>query len=200
MNASKSKFTWFHFCVDDEDDLDPLNDFLSRHRVIDLERKWVARNQKTWLVVLVETWDSVPLPKGRSDKKSQDARKGLTEAQGTVFDRLRDFRRDRSKEQGVPAYTLFTNNQLRCIVEGEMVELKQLAEVPGLGKARLERYGQEIVDICRDVFSSGDVLLPSEDLSSENLQTAKRPQTGKRSQTANTTQTGVPKPIEDENP
>ncbi len=68
-----------------------------------------------------------------------------------LFDALRAKRTELAKQQGVPPYVIFHDSVLRDMTGFKPQTLSALAELPGIGAAKLERYGQEFLDVIRDV-------------------------------------------------
>jgi superfamily II DNA helicase RecQ len=66
---------------------------------------------------------------------------------GPLFERLKAWRRDRAKADGVPAYVVFHDATLAAIAEEQPVNRAALASVSGVGPAKLERYADEILEI-----------------------------------------------------
>jgi ATP-dependent DNA helicase RecQ len=64
-----------------------------------------------------------------------------------VFDRLRTWRSERAKEQGVPAYVIFNDATLREIATTLPSSLAGLGKVSGIGETKLARYGQQVLDV-----------------------------------------------------
>ncbi|MFN2628075.1 MAG: ATP-dependent helicase [Gaiellaceae bacterium] len=62
-----------------------------------------------------------------------------------AFGLLRDWRLERAKADEVPAYVVFHNSTLAEIAERQPRTLTELARVPGVGPAKLERYGQDVL-------------------------------------------------------
>jgi len=79
------------------------------------------------------------------------ARKGRTVAPpaggGPLFDRLKVWRKDRAKQDGVPAYVVFHDATLTEIADRKPSTRDQLASVPGVGPAKLDRYADEVLAI-----------------------------------------------------
>jgi DNA helicase-2/ATP-dependent DNA helicase PcrA len=61
------------------------------------------------------------------------------------FDALKQWRLERAKADEVPAYVVFHNSTLAEIAERQPRTLADLARVPGVGPAKLERYGDEVL-------------------------------------------------------
>jgi DNA helicase-2/ATP-dependent DNA helicase PcrA len=59
---------------------------------------------------------------------------------------LKEWRLKRSKADEIPAYVVFHNSTLAEIAERRPQTIAELASVPGVGPAKLERYGRELLD------------------------------------------------------
>ncbi|MER6446682.1 ATP-dependent DNA helicase UvrD2 [Streptomyces venezuelae] len=65
-----------------------------------------------------------------------------------LYERLRDWRAVQSKEQGLPAYCVFTDKTLMAIAEAAPSEAGELSMISGVGGRKLDRYGAEVLAIC----------------------------------------------------
>ena len=61
------------------------------------------------------------------------------------FDALKAWRLTRAREDDVPAYLVFHNSTLEEIAARRPRSLDELAAVPGVGPAKLERYGEGVL-------------------------------------------------------
>jgi len=68
-------------------------------------------------------------------------------ADGPLFERLKAWRRERAKADGVPAYVVFHDATLAAIAEEQPTNRAALATVQGVGPTKLERYADELLDI-----------------------------------------------------
>ncbi len=57
------------------------------------------------------------------------------------FERLRELRLELAREEGVPAYIVFGDRVLRAMAESRPGTPEELLALPGVGPAKLERYG-----------------------------------------------------------
>jgi ATP-dependent DNA helicase RecQ len=62
-----------------------------------------------------------------------------------LFDALREARRALAAEAGVPAYVIFHDSTLREIAAARPSSLAELAKVNGVGRTKLERYGDAMI-------------------------------------------------------
>jgi ATP-dependent DNA helicase RecQ len=66
-----------------------------------------------------------------------------------AFERLRAWRAATAKEQGVPAYVVFHDATLRQIATEEPADVAALGTISGVGSAKLEKYGEQILEVLR---------------------------------------------------
>jgi len=77
-------------------------------------------------------------------KKKSD-RAALPGAAGALFETLRAERSRLAREQNVPAYVIFHDATLAAIATARPATLDQLAEIPGMGRTKLDRYGAAVL-------------------------------------------------------
>jgi len=96
---------------------------------------------------------SVPWPAGVSQDPADP-----------LFSRLREWRLVVSKEQGVPAYVVFSDATLQAIAATRPASLGELAGIPGVGAVKLDRYGAAVLELCAAAgvppVSPGDQATP----------------------------------------
>jgi len=67
-----------------------------------------------------------------------------------VFERLRTWRTSVAKELGMPPYVIFHDSTLRLIAASPPSTLNELRQINGVGDAKLEKYGEAILDVLAD--------------------------------------------------
>jgi ATP-dependent DNA helicase RecQ len=67
-----------------------------------------------------------------------------------VYESLRTWRRDVSKQHGVPAYTVFHDSTLRELARVRPQTLNELRSISGIGATKLERYGEALLERLRE--------------------------------------------------
>ncbi len=63
--------------------------------------------------------------------------------------RLRDWRLERAKADNVPPYVVFHDSVLHAIAEARPSSLGELAQIAGVGPAKLDRYGPDLLELVR---------------------------------------------------
>jgi ATP-dependent DNA helicase RecQ len=88
----------------------------------------------------------------REKKRRRAAKAVVTDPQvaaGPVDDvllaRLRTWRTERSKKDGVPPYCVFHDKTLQAIASARPRDLVALLDVPGLGPRKAEKYGEHVL-------------------------------------------------------
>jgi len=85
---------------------------------------------------------------GRSGSSSSVASQ-LSPEDETLFQELRRWRSDTAREQGVPAYVILHDKTLRELAEIRPTSRGLLATISGLGSAKIEHYGEELLSLIR---------------------------------------------------
>jgi DNA helicase-2/ATP-dependent DNA helicase PcrA len=67
----------------------------------------------------------------------------------STFTRLAEWRRDRARRDGVPAFVIAHDATLRAIAAARPVDETALSAIAGIGPVKVERYGAEICDVIR---------------------------------------------------
>jgi len=71
-----------------------------------------------------------------------------------LFERLREWRRARAADDGVPAYCVFTDATLTALAEMRPGNAAGLASVPGIGRSKIDKYGDTVLELCAAQSSS----------------------------------------------
>lgn len=125
-----------------------MNRFLDGHRVVAIDRQFVQDGPNSaWALCITYLQSSGRPPPGRRGRI--DYREVLSEPDFTVFAKLRALRKTLADTEGVPAYALFTNEQLAEMVQRRVRTLSALREIDGVGEGRVEKYGKEFIDILQ---------------------------------------------------
>lgn len=84
-----------------------------------------------------------PKPKPSRDRveRRQAAAQSLSERDQSLFQALREKRLEMARAQNVPPYVIFHDRTLMELAAARPASRAQMANVPGVGEAKLERYG-----------------------------------------------------------
>jgi ATP-dependent DNA helicase RecQ len=87
---------------------------------------------------------------GRSSRGGATVGIDPDSAQGAVFERLRALRKRLASEQGLPPYVIFHDSTLREMAIRRPLTLDEFAALPGVGQAKLSRYGEHFIAALRE--------------------------------------------------
>ncbi len=133
-----------------------LNAFLRSHRVITVDRQFVSDGANSYWSICVTFVEGRASAPSDSSKKRIDYREVLNERDFAVFARLRTLRKTLAEQEGVPAYALFTNEQLAEIVRRNVNSKRALGEITGVGEARVEKYGEAFLTALKEASAESE--------------------------------------------
>lgn len=135
--------------TDTGEQLSELNRFMAGHKVLEVEQRFF-QNEKGggWSFCVRHIPGSAASGQTTGSGKAKvDYKQVLSESEFAVFSRLREIRKILSSEDGVPAYAVFTDEELAGIVrQGEPTE-KGMLSVAGIGEKKITRYGRQMIEM-----------------------------------------------------
>ena len=125
---------------------DELNTFLRSQRIINVEKKLIDSERGTGWVFLIEYGtENSKNPSGSSQRI--DYREVLNSTEYSLFDKLRNLRKEIADKSGLPVYAIFTNEQLAVMVKKPPKTVKDLFLIPGIGESRVKQYGEKFLNL-----------------------------------------------------
>ena len=88
-----------------------------------------------------------PERRRRDTNRALGVGEALSAEAEAVFERLRRKRREIASAQGVPPYVVFQDTTLRAMAVQRPETLEQMRALPGVGDAKLERYGAAFLGV-----------------------------------------------------
>ncbi len=136
-----------------------LNAFLQQHPGAMIERHFIADGANSaWAVCCTITNSTFPdtakktaSAQGSQGKHRIDYREILSPEHFARFAILREVRNNLAKEQGVPPYAIFSNQQLAEVAQLKTLDSSSIAAISGVGRKRVERYAVVLIDALKDL-------------------------------------------------
>ena len=125
-----------------------LNIFCSQHRISFIEKHLIADGADSFWSICVSWLEGEGAPSQAADNRNKstvDYKQILSESDFNVYVELRNLRKTMADQQNVPPYALFTNEQLAAMVQQRVVTKAELLQIPGVGKSRLDKYGESFL-------------------------------------------------------
>ncbi|MGH7738743.1 MAG: DNA helicase RecQ, partial [bacterium] len=112
-------------------------------------------NENSWAVlkegkkVFLREDPIVEKPKrgARKEKISAGPAMPLNEKASSLFEALRSLRLALAKDQNLPPYVVFHDSALREMAARHPKTLAEFAQIPGVGEAKLKRYGPDFLEV-----------------------------------------------------
>jgi ATP-dependent DNA helicase RecQ len=105
-------------------------------------------NALSWEVLRKQrsVWIAVPRTAAKPTSEAQTALRAEAEA---LFQRLRSLRKHLADAQSVPPYVIFADSSLRLMARDQPQTAADFARISGVGRRKLERYGQQFIQEIR---------------------------------------------------
>ncbi|AHF05546.1 hypothetical protein MARPU_11015 [Marichromatium purpuratum 984] len=135
----------------------PVRDFLTDKEVDAISDHFFIHAGRPYLTLVVRYRLAAPAASTQTSAKSSRSAAGrdaawrdlLRQEDWPLFNRLREWRGERAKAEGIPPYVICNNRQLAEIVQRKPGTLNALAEAEGFGEAKLKKYGRELLAIIQ---------------------------------------------------
>lgn len=82
-------------------------------------------------------------------KEAKRAKPSVPPGDQELFEALKNWRLEKSREAGVPAYVIFHDSTLASIAEARPSSIQGMAALAGIGPTKCERYGAEVIEIVK---------------------------------------------------
>lgn len=126
--------------------VEELNKFLRAKKILGIESQLVSDNTGTYWSFCVRYLDGLDqLSKPRIDYREQ-----LDPDRFGRFANMRELRKKIAQEEGVPAFAIFTDEELAKFAAFEKLTIQNMQSVKGIGEKKIQKYGQQFVKYTED--------------------------------------------------
>lgn len=142
-----------------EKDENIVNEFLENHKISKTATSFVEIGDTFWTILVYynETVQADEKPKRYIKEETKDVKfeftredlenNPLNEIEIKILTNLKTWRQDKSNEQNLPPYIIFTNNDLIAVTKYKPNDISQLYNIKGFGDTKIEKYGDDIIAI-----------------------------------------------------
>lgn len=81
---------------------------------------------------------------------TQDDTGTLNDNEKLLFQKLKIWRQEKAKSEGISSYIICHNSQLIQIIKTMPDNLEKLKTIKGIGKMKAEKYGKEILEVLNN--------------------------------------------------
>ena len=134
-----------------DDAAEEMNRFLRAHRVLAVEKRFMEGGENpcwSFCVEYLEGAAAAAAPAKGGPKV--DYKEVLSEVDFSLFSRLLDLRKTLAEKDAVPAYAIFTNEQLAQMVQTHVATKAALGAIAGIGDSRIAKYGESFLNLLKE--------------------------------------------------
>jgi superfamily II DNA helicase RecQ len=119
-----------------------MNKFLRSKRVLQTESHLISSSSGAFWCFCIQYLEENTSPVG---KGKTDYREVLDEASFARFARMRQIRKGLALEEGIPAYAIFTDEEMAGLARMEELTLSNMKTIKGVGEKKIEKYGAHFI-------------------------------------------------------
>ena len=127
---------------------DDLNAFLRSKKILQTESQLVQLGQSAFWTYSIKYIEDATV--SDREKPKVDYRQVLDEPIFQRFSKLRELRKQLAIEDGVPAYAVFTDEELANIAKLDAITVVAMKKIRGIGEKKVEKYGLKFTKLVFD--------------------------------------------------
>lgn len=116
-----------------------LQKFLLNKQVKTIRPEFFHQNGRAYWTIFIEY--ELVLKDAPRNANALDAPQRL------LYQRFREWRKEKAESEGIPVFLIATNRELLDLVKSAPRTLEALRQIHGFGKKKSDKYGQEILTI-----------------------------------------------------
>jgi superfamily II DNA helicase RecQ len=132
-----------------------LNLLLRSKKVLQVEHQLLTTPAGSYWCFCVKYLDTPPTPLPGEKVAKTDYKQVLDEATFKRFSRLREVRKQLAQQEAVPAYAVFTDEELAEVAKLPELTLASLKTIRGIGEKKVEKYGEPLIAHLKTDEKSG---------------------------------------------
>ena len=142
---------------DNGESLAEMNKFLAMHKVLEIEQRFFQNEKGAfWSFCVRYLIGNAVDFSHQSNKQKVDYKEILNENEFSVFSKLRECRKIIASKDAVPAYAVFTDEELAGIARLPVLEATKLLAIKGIGDKKVEKYGNQLIELFKSKSSKDE--------------------------------------------
>ncbi len=126
-----------------------MNRFLRGNKIVSLESHLINHENSSYWSFCVRYMEGQTRNTNVAGEAKVQVKKDyktiLSEAHFEIFSVLRKFRKELATEEAVPAFAIFTDEELANIVQLPEITLGNIQHIKGIGEKRVAKYGEKLM-------------------------------------------------------
>ncbi|MGM9712615.1 MAG: HRDC domain-containing protein [Prevotella sp.] len=142
----------------EESQIEDLNLFLRANKIIDVKRELAMLDGRScWSFCITYMLNSQINEQNKPTNGTKIDYKDMLDSKAfQTFTMLRKIRKGIADEEAVPAYAIFTDAELAEISKLQTINIESIRKIPGIGKKKVEKYGNIIVESANHITDETD--------------------------------------------
>lgn len=140
----------FYLEEDDLEGLEKCNLFLRSNKILAVESACISGQNLKWSILVKYIPNNLKKSVG-SNSDRVDYKEVLSEREFARFAKMRDARKVMSEEMQIPAYVIFTNEELSHLSKLEKLTLENISSVDGIGLKKKEKFGSRFIELLHQI-------------------------------------------------
>lgn len=124
--------------------LEEMNRFLRGNKILEVQNQLISNENGAYWCFCVRYIERTFIPTDES-KGKVDYKQVLDEATFKKFSKLREIRKKVAADEGLPAFAVFTDEELAGLAKLETITPKSMLSVKGIGDKKVERFAKHFV-------------------------------------------------------
>lgn len=134
-----------------EKDQENLNSFLSKVVFKKSSVHFVEGETSFWSVFIHYEEKEENYIESKENKQQLFESEQLTEKEQEIVAYFKQWRLDKSREEGVPAYMILTNKTIISIAKNKPETMEDLDQISGIGPNKKSQYGESIIALMNAI-------------------------------------------------
>lgn len=127
-----------------------MNLFLRGHKIVSVDKLY-SESVASWCFCITYIENNTQNPNSISKKEKIDYKEVLDETTFARFSKLREARKHIANEEAIPAYSVFTNEELAEIASIEELVPGCFMKINGIGEKRAEKYEKRMLEFYQNL-------------------------------------------------
>jgi len=121
-----------------------MNRFLRGNKILEVQNQLISNENGAYWCFCVRYIEKAFIPTDEP-KGKVDYKQVLDEATFKKFSKLREIRKKVAADEGLPAFAVFTDEELAGLAKLETITPKSMLSVKGIGDKKVERFAKHFI-------------------------------------------------------
>ncbi len=119
---------------------DELNKFLRGYKILKVEQEITTSGSNAYWSFCIHYIEPTVGGTTQNQRLKVDYRASLSEAEFQRFSKFRSIRKQLAEKEAVPAYAIFTDEELAKMSQFEVLTIADMKKTDGIGIKKIEKY------------------------------------------------------------